>query len=125
MPRAVLDTDIFSYVIKGDSRAAEYEKYLDQPCLSFITVAELYRWTLVKNWGASKKQSLETSIQECEILSYDNETAWHWAHVMSIPGKTLSGADGWIAACAIRHDLPLITHNRKHFTGIPNLTLLG
>jgi len=32
--------------------------------------------------------------------------------------------DAWIAATALRHDLPLATHNIKDFVGISNLRLI-
>jgi predicted nucleic acid-binding protein len=31
----------------------------------------------------------------------------------------------WIAACAKRHSLSLITNNRKNFEGIPGLTVIS
>jgi hypothetical protein len=33
--------------------------------------------------------------------------------------------DLWIASCAIRHAIPLISNNRKHFEKIPGLTLIS
>jgi len=32
--------------------------------------------------------------------------------------------DWWIAACAIRHGLPLVTHDSKDFDGIEGLTVI-
>ena len=34
-------------------------------------------------------------------------------------------ADAWIAAAARKYNLPLLTHNRKHFEGIAGLTMLS
>ena len=36
-------------------------------------------------------------------------------------GRMISPQDAWIAATALRHDLPLITHNIKDFQEISNL----
>jgi predicted nucleic acid-binding protein len=33
--------------------------------------------------------------------------------------------DLWIAACALRHSLTLITNNRKHFCDIPGLSIIS
>jgi predicted nucleic acid-binding protein len=33
--------------------------------------------------------------------------------------------DAWVAAVALRHGMPLVTHNRKHFEDIPDLTLIS
>lgn len=33
--------------------------------------------------------------------------------------------DLWIATTAIFHDAPLLSHNRKHFDGLPGLDLIS
>ena len=45
----VVETDVFSFVYKRDSRGAAYAKHLtDQPLhLAFATVAERYRWSVL------------------------------------------------------------------------------
>jgi tRNA(fMet)-specific endonuclease VapC len=37
----------------------------------------------------------------------------------------MSPADAWAAAVALRHGLPLVTHNRKHFEPVPGLTIIS
>jgi len=56
----LVDTDVFSFVYKGDSRAAAYAKYLTgQPLhLAFVTVAELYRWSVLHAWGRQRVDDL-------------------------------------------------------------------
>ena len=36
-----------------------------------------------------------------------------------------SSNDLWIAACARRHGIPIVSNNRKHFEGIPGITLIS
>ena len=31
----------------------------------------------------------------------------------------------WIAATALRHGIPIVTHNRQHFEGISGLTVIS
>lgn len=76
MNAVLLDTDVVSFALKGDSRA------------------ELYRAHVA---GDSVKRA----------------------------GRTVSCADAWVAATALRHGIPLITHNAKDFITIPNLTVLS
>ncbi len=54
--RLVVDTDVASFVFKGDTRAKLYEPHLSgrQLIVLFMTVAELYRWAAEKNWGAKR-----------------------------------------------------------------------
>jgi predicted nucleic acid-binding protein len=40
-------------------------------------------------------------------------------------GRPIECGDAWIAATALRHGAPLITHNRKHFEGIPGLMVIS
>ena len=56
METVVLDTDVFSFLLKGDTRAALYRSQLSGKRLAicFVTVAELYRWAIQKNWGAQR-----------------------------------------------------------------------
>ena len=44
---------------------------------------------------------------------------------LDLAGKSVSVSDLWIAACAKRHSLKLVTHNRKHFEKIPGLDIVS
>lgn len=52
-PAVVVDTDVVSYLFKGDSRAEAYRPHLTGNLLvvSFMTVAELDRWALERDWA--------------------------------------------------------------------------
>jgi tRNA(fMet)-specific endonuclease VapC len=127
MARVVVDTDVFSFVFKGDSRAALYQPHLtgNQLYVSFATVAELYRWSIKHNWGARRVASLVAALHNYTVLPFDDATAWHWARTMSIPGSPIGHGDAWVAAAALRHAMPLVTHNRKHFSPIPGLAIIS
>ena len=40
-------------------------------------------------------------------------------------GMPIQTADGWVAATAMLHNVPLITHNRKHYIGVEGLTIIS
>ena len=126
MKRLLVDTDIFSFVFKGDTRAQPFQELLDSAeiCLSFMSVAELYRWGLVRKWGDSRIQELKRQIAACSILGYDDASAWHWAQITSVPGKQMGVADAWIASSVLRHGIPLLTNNRKHYEHVDGLLLV-
>ena len=44
---------------------------------------------------------------------------------LSAAGHCVENNDLWIAACAVRHSLPLITNNRSHFEKIPRLSIIS
>lgn len=127
MAGVLVDTDVLSFTLKRDSRAALYHQHLDGNRLhvSFATVAELYRWAIHRRWGARRVEELRAVLRGCVILRSDDRMAWEWARVMSIPGRPITPGDAWVAATALRHHLALVTHNRKHFEHIPGLTVIS
>ena len=123
----VVDTSVVSYLLKQHSLAASYQKLLGGKLLgiSFMTVAELYRWPLERNWGAPRIESLLAHLRAYVVLPQDDALCWEWARIMARKGRPVSSSDAWIAATAIRHAAPLITHNVRHFQGIDNLAVLS
>ncbi|HWE92683.1 MAG TPA: PIN domain-containing protein [Tepidisphaeraceae bacterium] len=127
MEAVLLDTNIVSYLLKIDTRAALYRKHLDQKllCISHATLTELYRWPIVRSWGQANTDRLKQSLKTYTLVALDEQTCEHWAQVVSIRGHPVSYHDAWIAAAALRHGLPLVTHNRKDFKFIPKLNLIS
>ena len=130
MDAVLLDTDVFSFLIKeGDTRAELYKAHVKGKtiALSFVTVGELFAWAAKRNWGAKKSAELERRIKAAVIVPFDLELCKQFgrlkAELMTI-GSVIPANDLWIASCALRHSLPLITHNFKDFEGIPGLTLI-
>ena len=128
MDYVVLDTDVCSFLFKGDSRAERYLRYLEgkTPCLSFQTVAELYQWSEIRNWGEERRARLEEWLRSFVVLPYDNEMARAWARIRTERqrrGHRISAQDAWIAACALRYSYPLLSHNVADYADITGLTL--
>lgn len=129
MDAVLLDTDVFSFLIRpGDTRGDLYRPLVKGKtvALSFISVAELYTWTVARNWGAQCLAEFEERIKACVIIPYDLELCKTYASVKASlqAGQIIPINDFWIAVCAIRHSIPLLTHNRKDFEKIPGLTFL-
>lgn len=124
----VIDTNIVSYFFRRDTRAARYEQHVQGRTLylSFMTVAELYKWPFERNWSEVKKQALVQYLKNYTVLPYDDALAWKWAELVSqiCRGRPMSLQDSWIAATALRHGMPIVTHNRRHFENIPGLTVI-
>ncbi len=59
MDRVVVDTDVVSFLFKRDTRAELYRPHLDgkEQIISFQTLAELLRWTLVRSWVKLERKS--------------------------------------------------------------------
>lgn len=125
----LLDTDVVSFILKGDTRSNDYAPLLqgNQLALSFMTVAELFQWAAVRNWGTKRIESLEKSLTNYLIIPVDIEVCRIWGNLRAqrqAIGKIISPQDAWIAATALRHNLPLVTNNAKDFQNIPKLQIL-
>ena len=129
MKAVVVDTNIVSYIFKGDSRGLLYQKHLDNATLilSFQTLAELQRWALERNWGAKQKRALEKRLQDFAVIHSSDTLCEHYAQIMAsarTKGKPILSADAWVAAVALELGIPLVTHNPNDFKGVAGLMLI-
>ncbi|MEX2214030.1 MAG: type II toxin-antitoxin system VapC family toxin [Phycisphaeraceae bacterium] len=130
MTHILLDTDVFSFIFKGDTRADFYVPHTvnTQPCLCFQSVAELRLWAIVRNGGETRRAQLDGAIARCLVLPYDDLMSRRWAEITAhrrTLGQSIDCGDAWIAASALRHDMALLTHNGKHYAGIMGLRLVS
>ncbi len=119
-----------SFIFKRDSRAELYRPHLDGELLvvSFMTVAELDRWTLERDWGAPRRRKMEEHLGNFVVYPYNRRMCRKWAEISDEGrrmGRPVGVADAWIAATALLHDMPLVTHNREHFSGISGLDIIS
>ena len=126
----LLDTNIISFQFRGDTRAALYRPQLagEVQAIAFVTLAEIYKWPIERNFSPERRAALEQHVQSYLVLPFDDALARRWAEMsvqLKRAGRGISDADGWIAATALRHDVALVTHNRKHFEHIPGLKLIS
>ena len=125
----VVDTDVVSYVFKADTRAEVYRPHLvgKTLVLSFMSVAELYRWAEEHNWRQNRRAALEQHLRNFVVYSCNRELCRTWARVMAQAqsvGHQLNCADGWVAATAVLHGIPLVTHNQRDYEGRPGLQII-
>jgi predicted nucleic acid-binding protein len=127
----LLDTDVFSYFFKKHSKAALYEPHVagKLKAISFITVGEGMAGAKLDGWGQAKMLRLRNAFRTVVIVPYDLEVCEAYASLADLKtangsSRTLAANDRWIAACAIRHGIPLISHNRRHFEGVSGLKLI-
>lgn len=130
MDLVLLDTDVFSLFFRRDTRSLLYDPDVRDKvrCLSFASVAELRFGAIHAGWQEPRRRELESSIARTLILASDNETTQRWAQVKAARqkiGRPIASEDCWIAACALRHGVPLATHNAADYTDIPGLTVIS
>src|SRR6266550_7162169 len=83
MNAAIVDTDVVSMLFKGDTRARAYRPHITGRLLgiSFMTLAELERWSLERSWGQSRKSELAQHLTRYAVLPVSRELCIKWAEV--------------------------------------------
>jgi tRNA(fMet)-specific endonuclease VapC len=130
MDLVVVDTDVLSFIFKHDSRGAAYKPHLagKEIIISFMTLAELDQWAIHSNWGTARKRKLDAYRKPFTVFHSDEDLCLKWAHVMEDArrnGRPIQTADAWVAATALLHDIPVVTHIRKHFVGVDGLAVIS
>lgn len=125
----VVDADVVSFLFKQDSRAARYEPHLLNRILvlSAQARAELYAWPRVRNWGEARRRELERALADYLVEYPDDRMCRLYAEVVAEArsrGFQLPASDAWHAATALSLGVALVTHNARHFEGIPDLTVI-
>ena len=93
-----------------------------------MTLAELERWTLERDWGQRRKLELAEHLSRYVVLPASRELCGKWAEVSfgaKRKGRPIQTADAWIAASALYYQVPLITNNRGEYTVVDGLVLLS
>jgi predicted nucleic acid-binding protein len=129
MNAVAVDTDVISLVFKQDSRAHAYLPVLTSPDLlvSFMTEAELERWTIQAKWGPERILRFRAYMKRFVAVPSSRDLIVKWATVMvqaQSAGRRIEVADAWIAATALLYDAPLGTNNPGDYIGVPGLKLL-
>ena len=105
MSEVVVDTDVVSFVFKNHPFGSRYDPELAGriTLISFMSVAELERWTLQYRWGNQRTQLLRTFLQRFTVVPSSPDLCVKWAEAMvaaQAAGRRIASADAWIAATA-------------------------
>jgi predicted nucleic acid-binding protein len=88
------------------------------PCTTFVQLGELTSWAIARNWGTTRSQALTEWVNKFPVIDGDAAVAETWGEIVAYSrkrGRPKSANDSWIAACCIRHGLPLVTLNERDF----------
>ena len=125
MNRILLDTDIFSEVLKERDQqvvvtARQYYSRFGQYTVSIITVLEIVKG-LHKVQREKNIQDFLTGLAGTEILTLTEKSAELAGRMyadLESRGQTIGRADPIIAAIAVEHQLVLATGNERHYRRI-------
>ena len=128
MRRLLIDTNIYSYALKGDDGVVEVLKKAEQIGISVISIGELLSG--FKGGGKEQKnrEELEIFLDSPRVVVYslDEYTSEFYAEILNNLreiGKPVPTNDIWIAAVAFQNGLKLFTKD-NHFKAIAGLSLV-
>lgn len=124
----LIDTD---WVIDHLNAVAEVTRRLQELepqglALSIISAAELWEGGYFSRDQKRSQMMLEAFLSGVTVLNLDEEVCKRFGHLrgsMRKRGQITGDFDLLIAATALRHNLTLLTNNRKHFAGIAGLQI--
>jgi toxin FitB len=99
--------------------------------LTFVTVGELAKWTVVRRWGEYRRDRLDAWMAGRPVIPHDSRIARVWGELAGkaqLRGRPRPQNDTWIAACCLRYQVPLVTLNTADFGDFAEhhgLVLLG
>jgi tRNA(fMet)-specific endonuclease VapC len=125
MNKALLDTDIFSEILKGINqdvvaRATAYRAAFGYYTLSVITVMEIVKGFHKLQREGHIRQFL-AGLPTVELLTLDMQSSILAGRIyadLERTGQPIGRADPMIAAIALRHGLTLVTGNLLHYQRI-------
>jgi len=126
--RRLLDTDIFSEILKGIdprvvARAQAYKAEFGCYTISTITVMEVVKGLHEVRREKQIEQFL-SGLPSIEVLTLDTRSSEIAGRVyadLEKSGQTIGRADPLIAGIALRHGLTLVTGNLNHYRRIRQL----
>ena len=125
----LVDTDWTIDYLNGVSRIVEdLNGFLPAGVgISIISVAELYDGVFGANDLENAERELDAFLDYVEIVPLDDAICRIFAEErrrLRIGGTTISDFDLLIGATALRHNLTLLTNNRRHFERVEGLNII-
>lgn len=132
MRQIILDTDVASQVIRQRVPGPLAHRLATaEHGITFITYGELTHWSIIRQWGTTRRSFLDAWLAARPTLPYTDDVAKIWGEITAYAarrGRPRPQNDSWIAAACLAYDLPLATLNVKDFSDFAEhegLVLLG
>lgn len=128
MKKVLIDTNIYSLAMKGDTNVVNTLRKIDRIGFSAISIGELYSGFKGGRHEAKNREELNIFLDSARVFVHpiDEGTADFYASILNslkTAGTPIPTNDIWIAAVAFQHGYKLFTRD-KHFTLVPGLLQL-
>jgi hypothetical protein len=86
----LLDTDVFSDLLRGGDRAAAWLPLVAgrYALVSFVTAGELKAWAEIRNWGQTRRDDLANRLEATVVVPYDSALIDEYAEFTATPSAT-------------------------------------
>ncbi len=130
MIRYLADTNILGYFVRGEFPMLHRRMLLalsrQELAISVITRAEIRLGLARMNADDKRLKSIGKLLEELPAMAWTAEAADRYGAIaarLMRTGQGIGEMDMMIGAHALVARLPLVTHNTRHFSRIPELTL--
>ena len=126
----ILDTNVLVRLER------EHQRRMNGPATQFLTKNASERFfitpTTIGEFGCGQSMAERGKWEEAlaifEFLPLDREVSWIYGEIyrhLASQGKLIGVNDLWIAATALRHDVPVATGNVREFERVPGLRVIS
>ncbi len=128
MRKLLIDTNIYSFALRGDANTINILKKAREIGISTISIGELLSGFKGGGKEAENREELEEFLDSPRVNIYavDEETAEFYADIIDNlrkQGTPIPTNDIWIAATTFQHGLKLYTKD-NHFSNVPGLPMV-
>ena len=128
MKKILIDTNVYSYAMKGEARAIAILQRAHEIGICSISIGELLSGFKGRRRERENRNELEKFLDAPRVTLYrvDEDTAEFYAEILNDlrkRGKPIPTNDIWIAAAALQHGLRLFSMDR-HFEAVAGLLLV-
>lgn len=122
--RYLLDTNIVIAIFNGEATIGQRLETGPEIFLSSVVFGELYFGAVKSNRPEANMGQVEEFARACTLVGNDDGTGRSYGALkydLRRRGRPIPENDIWIAACALQHDLTLVTRDRhfKYVEGLP------
>jgi len=128
MKSLLIDTNIYTHALKGDSETISILRQPKEIAICSISIGELLSGFKAGRREKKNRKELAEFLDTPRVRLYgiDEDTAEFYATILNglrMKGKPIPTNDIWIASVAFQHGFPLFTKDR-HFEQISGLLLI-
>ena len=129
MKKVLIDTNIYSLAMKGDTHTVKTLRKIDRIGFSAISIGELLSGFKGGRRETGNREELNIFLDSPRVVVHpvDEETADFYASILNnlkTAGTPIPTNDIWIAAVVFQHGYKLFS-NDKHFKLVPGLVQIN